>query len=170
MTNVASVLEPKTTQRQLDTGLDGDYVEKMSDQLSGILADTYQMTVKSHIYHWNVVGPLFKPIHDLTEEHYNALFAATDVIAERVRALGSPAPVKISDIGNFAPNGTDIANLTAAEMVDDLIKSHQHAVKKMRDAAKLAGENEDVVTEDMLTERMAFHEEALWMLRSIVAK
>lgn len=169
MSNVSAILDPKPTQRKLDIGLDGNYHKSMAEKLSAILADTYQLTVKSHVYHWNVVGPLFKPLHELTEEHYNALFAATDILAERIRALGSLAPVSMDELSRFAPEGKKIPDLSAADMVEDLIDTHEAAVRKMREAAGIAGDNGDVVTEDMLTARMAFHEQALWMLRSIIA-
>jgi starvation-inducible DNA-binding protein len=141
----------------------------MANRLSGILAGTYQLTIKSHIYHWNVVGPLFKPLHELTEEHYNALFEATDIIAERIRALGHLAPVSFGDAGNFAPNAKDVDHASAKSMIGDLIASHEEAVRQMREAGGKAGDAGDLVTEDMLTARLTFHEKALWMLRAIAA-
>ncbi|WP_256372892.1 ferritin-like domain-containing protein [Breoghania sp. L-A4] len=92
MATVSAALKPKSHDETIDIGLNDTYCAKMSETLSGILAATYRLTIKSHIYHWNVVGPLFKPLHELTEEHYNTLFAATDTIAERIRALGHLAP------------------------------------------------------------------------------
>lgn len=170
MSSVSSILEAEPAPRKPDIGLEGAYMKNISELLSDILVETYQLTIRSHVYHWNVVGPLFKPIHELTEEHYQTLFAATDVIAERIRALGSLAPASLAQTGSFAPDGKDVGELSAADMVDDLITSHETAVRKMREGAKLAGDHDDVVTGDMLTERMAFHEEALWMLRSIIAR
>ncbi len=162
-------LTPETTLDNIDTGLKANYRKSMSKQLSEILAATYRLTIKSHVYHWNVVGPIFKPIHDLTEEHYNALFGATDVIAERIRALGNLAPVNFEMTKSFAPSKSDVDQASAHEMVQDLIAEHEQAVRDMRKAAAEAGNNEDMVTEDMLTERLTFHEKALWMLRAIIA-
>jgi len=137
--------------------------------LSDILAATYRLTIKSHLYHWNVVGPLFKPLHELTEEHYNALFSATDIIAERIRALGHLAPTRLGDAAAFAPKVAEVKNTSAIDMIEDLIADHRDAVKAMRKAAEAAGDAGDVVTEDMLTARLDFHEKALWMLRAIAA-
>ena len=77
MANTA-VLKPKSRDVSVKTGLSGKYCADMAKSLSAILASTYHLVIKSHIYHWNVVGPLFKPLHELTEEHYNTLFEATD--------------------------------------------------------------------------------------------
>ena len=170
MANVSAVLQPKTHDETIDTGLDSAYREDMAEKLSAILASTYKLTIKSHIYHWNVVGPLFKPLHELTEEHYNALFGATDIIAERIRALGHLAPAKLGEAAQFAPKASEVNNKTAEDMVNDLISDHETAVKTMRKAATDAGDAGDVVTEDMLTARLTFHEKGLWMLRAIVAQ
>ncbi len=170
MSAVAKVLEPEAHGEKIDTGLDAAYRKKMAGQLSSILAATYQLTIKSHVYHWNVVGPLFKPLHDLTEEHYGELFEATDVIAERIRALGHLAPVEFADAKKFAPTGKAVDHGSALSMIEDLIETHEGAVRTMREAAADAGDADDVVTEDMLTQRLTFHEKALWMLRSIAAE
>jgi len=162
-------LSPETSQDSLQTGLKADYRKAISADLSEILAATYRLTIKSHVYHWNVVGPIFKPIHDLTEEHYNALFAASDVIAERIRALGHLAPVSFGMTKSFAPTKSDVDHASAHDMVLDLIAEHEQAVRAMRAAAAKAGESDDMVTEDMLTARLTFHEKALWMLRAIIA-
>ncbi|MEQ8480508.1 MAG: DNA starvation/stationary phase protection protein [Hoeflea sp.] len=171
MASSASIasLTPETTRDTVNTGLDVDYRKDISKDLSDILAATYRLTIKSHVYHWNVVGPVFKPIHDLTEEHYNALFGATDIIAERIRALGYLAPVNLDGMKTFAPAKSDIDQSSAHEMVQDLIAEHEQACRDARKAGEKAGDNGDLVTEDMLTERLTFHEKACWMLRAIIA-
>lgn len=168
MANTA-VLKPKSRDLSVKTGLSDKYCADMAKSLSAILASTYHLVIKSHIYHWNVVGPLFKPLHELTEEHYNTLFKATDIIAERIRAIGHLAPSNVGDAAKFAPASGDISQLTAEEMVRDLIADHEAACRAMREAGTSADDNEDLVTTDMLTDRLTFHEKALWMLKAIIA-
>ena len=167
MAQASAVLKPKSHDEDINIGLDKAYREKMAESLSQILAATYRLTIKSHVYHWNVVGPLFKPLHELTEEHYGALFEAADIIAERIRALGHLAPASLGEAAGFAPKASDVGKFTAVSMVNDLVTDHEAAVKTMRKAAEQAG---DVVTADMLTDRLTFHEKALWMLRAIIAE
>ncbi len=169
MAKVATVLKTKTHSQEMNTGLSAEYRDEMSDSLTEVLAATYRLTIKSHIYHWNVVGPLFKPLHELTEEHYGELFAAADIIAERIRALGHLAPDRLAEAAQFAPKGNSVEKMSAGAMVEDLIKDHEAAVRTMREAAGKAGDNDDLVTEDMLTARLTFHEKALWMLRAHIA-
>ena len=170
MATTAKVLQAHSHGEDIDIGLTKAYRKEMAGHLTEILNGTYKLTIKSHIYHWNVVGPLFKPLHELTEAHYEALFAAADVIAERIRAIGHLAPVDMGATANFTPKTGDTAHDTAKEMVADLIADHEEAVKKMRKAGEKAGDAGDLVTEDMLTNRVTFHEKALWMLRAIISE
>ena len=43
-------------------------IASVTDALTEVLADTYRLVLKSHIYHWNVTGPLFVSLHDMTDE------------------------------------------------------------------------------------------------------
>lgn len=170
MPNTAKILKAHANEDNMDIGLSNTYRKAMAKDLTEILAGTYQLTIKSHIYHWNVVGPLFKPLHEMTEEHYGVLFGSADIIAERIRALGHLAPVNIGDTTSLSPKKGETDHDTANGMITDLIKDHEAAVKLMRKAGEKAGDEGDLVTEDMLTARLTFHEKALWMLRAILAE
>jgi len=169
MSSVLTIETPKTDKVQ--TGVPDAAREQLAKHLSVILAETYLLTIKSHLYHWNVVGPLFKPIHDLTEEHYENLFAATDDLAERIRALGHRAPVNVEDgklnLSVSLPAG---GMPDAHDMIKDLVQSHEIISAEMRDMAQYAGDNGDLVTEDLLTARITFHEKAAWMLRALITE
>lgn len=170
MTSTVAVLAPEPHVEKMDIGLDAKYRKEMAQSLTDILVSTYRLTIKSHVYHWNVVGPLFLPLHELTEQHYGDLFEAADVIAERVRALGHLAPASVGEAAGFSPSASAVDHLTAHDMVADLIEDHEAAARQIRTAADKAGDAGDVVTEDMLTQRLTFHEKALWMLRAIIAE
>ena len=164
-----SVLEPAPKKSKANAGIKAKAREEIATRLSSILVDNYVLTIKSHLYHWNIVGPTFKSVHDLTEEQYEDLFAASDEIAERVRALGHVVPVGQASLemsmtaaapGKGAP--------TAETMISDLVEAHELIAAEMRDVAELAGDHKDLVTEDLLTARIAFHEKAAWMLRAML--
>lgn len=151
-----------------ETGIDNR--KRLATNLSGILADTYLLLVKTHGYHWNVVGPLFMSLHELSEQHYQNLFEAADDLAERIRALGYPAPSSITEMMAFSEIIEDTGNPSAEEMIRTLIDNHEVIVRRLRAAGELAEELKDAVTADMLTERMEFHEKAIWMLKALVAE
>jgi starvation-inducible DNA-binding protein len=161
------VLDSRAETEPLNTGISNEDRKKLAKDISSILADTYMLVIKSHVYHWNVSGPIFRSLHLLTEEHYDDLFKAADELAERIRALGFQAPVEKQNILEISSVKFPLVSPTAREMVEDLVRDHESIVRKMRDCAEDAEEKRDFVTHDMLTGRLAFHEKAVWMLRAI---
>ncbi len=149
---------------KIDTGVSD--ISSIAEGLIAAVADTHCLLFKTQAYHWNVEGPLFHSIHVLTEDQYNNLFAANDVIAERVRALGKLAPHQMGALTKLSCV-KDLDKLPSAqEMVEDLVADHEAVAKRMRDVITLAEEGNDPVTADLLTGRCAFHEKAAWMLRA----
>lgn len=143
--------------------------EKIAEGLSDILADTYRLTFKTHAYHWNVEGPLFYSIHNLTDGQYENMFKAADTLAERIRAIGQLAPSTMSAvIGNSVIEDND-PNPSAGEMCKILAADHERVAHRLHALIKVAEENNDPVTADLATERSSFHEQAAWMLKAIAA-
>ncbi|MFD0916482.1 Dps family protein [Pseudahrensia aquimaris] len=169
MTEAALKLTPKPSEDSVSLGIGRENRSEIAEGLSEILSDTYRLLIKTHIYHWNVVGPLFHSLHEMLEEQYNDIFAATDVIAERIRALGFLAPMDMAAPNKgFANNEAKASDAKA--MVEDLIADHEALVRKMREVAEGAADKDDGVSEDMLVGRMTFHEKTLWMLRATIAE
>jgi len=142
-------------------------VEPIADGLADVLADTYRLLFKSHAYHWNVEGPLFYSIHNLTEGQYEDMFEAADTLAERIRALGQFAPMAMGEImaRSIIEDRDELPS--AGAMCEDLASDHERVAKRMHALIEIAGEHSDPVTEDLATARSAFHEQAAWMLRAI---
>lgn len=146
-----------------------DARHRLAKLLRGSVADTYSLLVKTHGYHWNVTGPLFVSIHELTEKQYTDLFEAADRLAERIRALGEISP------GSYREFTTDTVVLdddgvhkSAEEMVLALAHDNEQIARRMKTVTDLAAKFGDKVTEDMLIARMQTHEQNAWMLRAIV--
>lgn len=164
----ASVLHARPGVDHPDTDL--EQRKRLAASLTGMLADAFMLLVKTQGFHWNVVGPLFVSLHELTEQQYRDLFAAIDEIAERIRALGYPAPTSITDLmPHSAIAETHGSNFSAEQMVKTLISDHETVSRRLREAVEVAEDLRDAATADMLTERLQVHEKAIWMLRAIVA-
>lgn len=142
----------------------------VAEGLAKVLADTYRLTFKTHAYHWNVEGPFFHSIHILTEGQYEDLFAAADVLAERMRALGQLAPTSMAEIIKLSAVEDPKSVPSAQKMIEDLAKDHQSVARRLHDLIKTAEDNNDAVTADLATKRAAFHEKAAWMLSAIVSQ
>ena len=154
--------------QELRNGLDANARKDLTMRLGAILDDVYSLMIRTHVYHWNVEGPLFEPLHRLTEAQYTTLFAAVDDIAERVRALDAKPAVK----SNGFPTGvSNLPDRQAAEaMIADLVEHHEAAVRRMREVVAVAEQATDVVTADLLTGLMAQHEKDVWMLRATLQR
>ena len=138
--------------------------------LSHVLADTYTLYLKTHNYHWNVTGPMFLTLHQLFEEQYRELWAAGDRVAERIRALGFPAPGSFKEFSVLTYLREAEGVPTAAEMIRQLARDHETAARTARWALSVARSALDAPTEDLLTQRLAAYEKATWVLRSLSAE
>ncbi|PRY23125.1 starvation-inducible DNA-binding protein [Aliiruegeria haliotis] len=144
-------------------------VDAVAEGLADVLSESYAVLLKTHSYHWNVEGPLFHAVHVLTEEHYTDLFAAIDVIAERIRALGRVAPMKPSDVVNMSNEHSTLEHPSALWMLEDLAKDNERLAHKLHALVELADARKDHATADLATARIAVHEKAVWMLRALAA-
>lgn len=141
----------------------------VTDALKVALADTYTLQLKTQNYHWNVEGPLFRSLHLLFEEQYNELFAAVDVIAERIRALGEKAPGTSSEFAKLSKIKEGKAEADEFEMVKDLFQTNHQIVENLKKGVEKAEKADDPATADLLTSRIAAHDKAAWMLKSVLA-
>ena len=148
--------------------IDLEQRKRLVANLLGVLADSHVLMVKTQGYHWNVVGPLFVSLHQLTEQHYRNLFGAIDEIAERIRALGYPAPGSMADMIAHSALSEESGHPTAEEKVQNLMRDHETVARRLRDAVAAAGDLRDAATAEIMTQRLRFHEKAIWMLRAIV--
>jgi starvation-inducible DNA-binding protein len=133
--------------------------------LSRLISDTY---VLYHNFHWNVTGPMFRTLHLLFEEQYTELATAVDAIAERIRALGFPAPGTYSTYARLSSIKEEPGVPAAAEMIKQLVEGQEAVVRTAREMFPLLERVSDEPTADLLTQRMQVHEKAAWMLRTLL--
>jgi len=154
---------------KIDIGIPEEERLQIVDGLSRLLADSYTLYLKTHNFHWNVEGPMFQTLHVLFEEHYNELALAVDQIAERIRALGAPAPGSYREFGKLKsiPEAETVPE--AMEMVRQLVKDHEQVVRTARSVFPAVEKADDEATADLLTQRLQVHEKTAWMLRSLAA-
>ena len=141
---------------------------QIAEGLSRVLADTYALYLKTHNYHWNVEGPKFRALHMMFEEEYTELATAVDEIAERIRALGRYAPGSYEQFAELATVKGETEVPKAEEMVRRLVADMETVCGTIRTVLPQAQEAGDEVTADLLIGRLAVHEKATWMLRSLV--
>lgn len=142
--------------------------QNVINALKSALADSYVLYIKTQNYHWNVTGPNFKSLHLMFEEQYNDLFAAVDIIAERIRALGEKAPGTYAKYIELTSLKEGDENSDANAMVKDLAHDQDSIVKTLTHVLKQAQEIGDEVTAGIVTDRVEVHQKNAWMLKSSI--
>ena len=153
----------------INIGISEENRREIAEGLSRLLADTYTLYLKTHTYHWNVTGPMFQTLHLMFEGQYNELALAVDSIAERIRALGYPAPGSYSAYAKLSSIKEANGQPKAEEMIRQLVEGQEAVVRTARKVFPAAEKVSDEPTADLLTQRMQVHEKNAWMLRSLLA-
>jgi starvation-inducible DNA-binding protein len=155
---------------EVNIGIDAKQREKIAQGLSRLLADTYTLYLKTHNFHWNVTGPMFNTLHLMFETQYDELALAVDLIAERIRALGLPAPGSYREFTKLTTIPESEGSPDALDMVRQLAEGQEAVVRTARSVFPDADAANDQPTADLLTQRMQVHEKNAWMLRSLLEK
>lgn len=152
----------------INIGLSEMHRKQLAEGLSRLLADSYTLYLKTHNFHWNVVGPMFQALHILFETQYTELALAVDEIAERIRALGYPAPGSYQQFAKLTVIQEETGIPNAKNMIKQLIEGQEAVTRTAREIFPLVEEAKDQPTADLLTRRMEVHEKNAWMLRSLL--
>jgi len=131
-----------------------------------LLANSYALLLKTQHIHWNVISSDFRAIHLMTEDHYNNLFNAIDVIAERIRMIGGFAPATFEEFSKLATVKDVLSAKNGKDMLEELLAAHETIRDDIKSGlSEISGEN-DYGTEGILTDRLSFHEKTIWMLKA----
>ena len=153
----------------IDIGIPEAERHRIAEGLSALLADSYTLYLMTHNFHWNVTGPMFNSLHAMFMAQYTELWNAVDPIAERIRGLGHPAPGSYAQYAALSSlKDAPATPPKALEMVRILVDGHEAVARTARAVFPLADKAADEPTADLLTQRLAVHEQQAWMLRSLL--
>jgi starvation-inducible DNA-binding protein len=152
----------------IDIGIPAEQRAQIAEGLGRVLADSTVLYAKTHGFHWNVTGPMFNTLHLMFMDQYTELWTALDLIAERIRALGFPAPYGGATYTGLTsiPEAEGVPHALA--MVRELVGGHEAVARTIRSVFTLADDANDQPTADLLTQRLQIHEKTAWMLRSLL--
>lgn len=153
---------------KIDIGIGKEQRKAIADGLSRLLADEYTLYLKTHNFHWNVTGPMFNTLHLMFEQHYIEAATAVDLVAERIRALGFPAPGTYKQYAALSSIKETEGVPPWREMVEQLVDGHEACVRTARAVFPQVDAANDEPSADLLTQRMQVHEKTAWMLRSLL--
>lgn len=152
----------------IEIGIAAEDRKAISEGLARVLADSYTLYLKTHNFHWNVTGPMFGTLHLMFEQQYTELALAVDLIAERIRALGHPAPGSYSEFGRLSSIPEETLAPGAEAMIRQLVAGQETVARTAREVFRVAEDAGDQATMDILTQRLQLHEKNAWMLRSLL--
>ena len=152
----------------IDIGISEKDRKRIAEGLSRLLADNFTLYLQTHNFHWNVKGPMFQTLHVMFMEQYNELWVALDEIAERIRALGYPAPGTNAGFARLTSIAETQGVPEAREMVRLLVQGHEAVARTARKIFPAVEKAGDEPTADLLTQRLQVHEKTAWMLRSLL--
>jgi starvation-inducible DNA-binding protein len=152
----------------IDIGISDNDRARIAQGLSKLLADSYTLYLMTHNFHWNVTGPMFNTLHTMFMAQYTEQWNALDIIAERIRALGHPAPGTYREFVKLASIKEVEGVPKAAEMIRLLVAAQEATARTARELFPLVDKANDQPTADVLTQRLDVHEKTAWMLRSLL--
>ncbi len=155
---------------EIDIGISKKDRKAIAEGLAKLLADTYTLYLKTHNFHWNVEGPMFNTLHLMFEAQYNELALAVDLIAERIRALGHPAPGSYAAYAKLSSIKEETGVPKAEDMIRQLVEGQEAVARTARAVFPAAEKAGDEPTADLLTQRLQIHEKTAWMLRALLSK
>lgn len=152
----------------IDIGISEADRAKIAQGLSKLLADSFSLYLMTHNFHWNVTGPMFNALHTMFMEQYTEQWNALDLVAERIRALGHPAPGSFKDYAKLASIKEVDGVPKAADMIKLLVNAQEATARTARSLFPVVEKANDQPTMDLLTQRLEVHEKTAWMLRSLL--
>lgn len=152
----------------IDIGIAEENREDIAAGLSKLLADSYTLYLKTHNFHWNVTGPMFQTLHLMFETQYTELALAVDLIAERIRSIGFPAPGTYKQYAKLSSIKEEQGIPKAQDMIRILLEGQEAVVRTARSLYPVVEKASDEATADLLTQRIQLHEKTAWMLRSLL--
>jgi len=152
----------------INIGISADERETIAKGLSALLADSYTLYLMTHNFHWNVTGPMFNTLHLMFMGQYTEQWNALDIIAERIRALGHPAPGTYKEFVKIASVKEVEGVPRAMDMIRHLVAAQEATARTARELFPVVNAANDQPTADLLTQRLEVHEKTAWMLRSLL--
>lgn len=156
--------------QEIDIGISNKDRAAIAEGLSKLLADSYTLYLKTHNFHWNVTGPMFNTLHLMFETQYTEMALAVDLIAERIRALGYPAPGTYTEFARLSTIKDAQGVPKAEDMIRELVAGQEAVVRTARAVFPTVESASDEPSADLLTQRMQVHEKNAWMLRSMLER
>jgi starvation-inducible DNA-binding protein len=121
------------------------------DNLNQLLADTMTLRDLYKKHHWQVAGPTFYQLHLLFDKHYGEQSTLVDTIAERIQLLGGVSIAMAADVAETTMIPRPVRGREPVPVqISRLLHGHEIVLKEARTMARLAFEQGDDGTNDLI--------------------
>lgn len=162
---MATAKEKRLAPLKTPTSLSEEATQSISAALTGLLADTFALYIKTKNFHWHVSGPHFRDYHLMLDEQSAEILAMTDPMAERARKIGGTTLRSIGQIAKesrIADNDADYVD--PLDMLAELRDDNGELIGRMREVHDLCDEHNDVATASLLENWIDESEKRVWFL------
>jgi starvation-inducible DNA-binding protein len=139
--------------------------EEVGYQLQAMLVELIDLALIGKQLHWNVIGPLFRPLHEQLDELVDSWRQLSDVVAERAVALGHAPDGQTGAVAAV----TELKSLARGPVEDHVVV--RELSERVNDVADRARERMDrlgeidAASQDVIIEVVRALEQQLWMIR-----
>jgi starvation-inducible DNA-binding protein len=134
------------------------------------VANAFVLYANYKHYHWQTFGPLFRDLHKLFDKLAEEVHATVDELAERVRMIGQDPPAHLLECVDHASVAQSATHSTMREMVEEAGRNVLIVIGEMRQAARIADQQDDPGTVDIFSRTVQIHEKHEWFLRELLKK
>lgn len=162
---MATAKEKRLAPLRTPTSLSEEATQSISAALTGLLADTFALYIKTKNFHWHISGPHFRDYHLMLDEQSAEILAMTDPMAERARKIGGTTLRSIGQIAKesrIADNDADYVD--PLDMLAELRDDNGELIGRMREVHDLCDEHNDVATASLLENWIDESEKRVWFL------
>jgi len=143
-------------------------METLIEQMKTILGTNFGLYFKAHSFHWNIEGPDFVQYHGFLGDFYTAVWNQTDLIAEKIRMLGSYAPTNLTRIHELSDVSENENIPDAVSMLRDLMQSNDKMIFHLRAGIVAADAADEPAIGNFLQDLLDAHQKQAWMLKSLI--
>jgi starvation-inducible DNA-binding protein len=140
-------------------------LKDVGNTLQAMLVELIDLALLGKQLHWNVTGPLFRPLHEQLDELVESWRELSDVVAERAVALGyapdgqAPAVAAVTELKPIARGA-----LEDHVVIRELSERMNDVADRARERMDRLGEI-DAASQDVIIEVVRALERQLWMIR-----
>lgn len=141
------------------------------EHLQREVANAFVLYANYKHYHWQTFGPLFRDLHLMLDDFAKHALGSIDEMAERIRMIGPDVQsVQLKQFQQAATVQSAHPGQSMREMMEEAQANLLIVIKDMRDAARVADDNDDPGTVDLFSKIVQLHEHDEWFIRQVLKK